>query len=69
LNNAELEKIEKYYEEVAEAGANEYQIEQSKEESAKMNAILGDPKRLKTLAEDFCKTLSKQSFRRSNRKR
>ncbi len=53
LNNSELEKIEKYYEEVAEAGANEYQIEQSKEESAKMNTILGDPKRLKALAEDF----------------
>ncbi len=55
LNNSELEKIEKYYEEAAEAGANEYQIEQSKEESAKMNAILGDPKRLKALAEDFVK--------------
>lgn len=55
LNNTELEKIEKYYEEVADAGANEYQIEQSKEESAKMNAILGDPKRLKALAEDFVK--------------
>ena len=53
LDNSELEKIEKYYEEAAEAGANEYQIEQSKEESAKMNAILGDPKRLLTLAEDF----------------
>jgi len=53
LNNSELEKIEKYYQEVAEAGANEYQIEQSKEESAKMNAILGDPKRLVALAEDF----------------
>ncbi len=55
LNNSELEKIEKYYQEVAESGANEYQIEQSKEESAKMNAILGDPKRLKALAEDFVK--------------
>lgn len=53
LNNSELEKIESYYEEVAEAGANEYQIEQSKEETAKMNAILGDPKRLKSIAEDF----------------
>lgn len=53
LNNTELEKIEQYYEEAAEAGANEYQIEQSKEESAKMNAILGDPKRLRVLAEDF----------------
>jgi type I restriction enzyme, R subunit len=55
LNNAELEKIEKYYEEATEAGTNEYQIEQSKEESAKMNSILGDPKRLKALAEDFIK--------------
>jgi len=53
LNNGELEKIERYYEEAAEAGANEYQIEQSKDESAKMNAILGDPKRLLDLAEDF----------------
>ncbi len=53
LNNTELEKIEQYYEQAAQAGANEYQIEQSKEESAKMNAILGDPKRLRVLAEDF----------------
>ena len=53
LNNGELEKIEKYYEEAAEAGANEYQIEKSKEESTKMNAILGDPKRLLVLADDF----------------
>ncbi len=53
LNNGELEKIEKYYEEAAETGANEYQIEKSKEESTKMNAILGDPKRLLVLAKDF----------------
>lgn len=55
LNNSELEKIEKYYEGAAEEGANDYQIEQSKEETAKMNAILGDPKRLKAIAEDFVK--------------
>lgn len=55
LNNSELEKIERYYEEAAEAGANEYQIDQSKEETAQMNAILGDPKRLLTLADDFVK--------------
>lgn len=53
LNNSELEKIEKYYEEAAELGANEYQIDKSKQESASMFAILGDPKRLKMLAEDF----------------
>ena len=55
LNNGELEKIERYYEAAAAEGANEYQIEQSKEETAKMNAILGDPKRLKLLAADFVK--------------
>ena len=53
LNNSELEKIERYYEEAATAGANEYQIEQSKEETTNMNAILGDPKRLLALANDF----------------
>ncbi len=53
LNNEKLSEIEKYYEAAAEAGANEYQVEQSKEESAKMNNILGDPKVLQDLAEDF----------------
>ncbi|NHE55795.1 type I restriction endonuclease subunit R [Cyclobacterium plantarum] len=55
LHNSELEKIEKYYEEAAEAGANEYQIEKSKKATATMNAILGDPDRLLKLAEDFVK--------------
>ncbi len=30
LNNTELEKIEKYYQDIALEGANEYQIEKSK---------------------------------------
>jgi type I restriction enzyme, R subunit len=55
LKNSELEKIEKYYQEAAEAGANEYQIEKSKETTATMNSILGDPDRLQALAEDFVK--------------
>jgi type I restriction enzyme R subunit len=53
LNNSELQKIEQYYNDVAEEGANEYQIEKSKQESARLNAILGDPDRLQALAEDF----------------
>ena len=53
LHNNELEKIEKYYEEAAKAGANEYQIEESKKATATMNAILSDPDRLLKLAEDF----------------
>ena len=55
LKNGELEKIEKYYEEAATAGANEYQVDKSKQESANMYAILGDPDRLKAVAEDFVK--------------
>lgn len=53
LKNSELQKIEKYYEEAAELGSNEYQIEKSKQETANMYAILGDPDRLRAVAEDF----------------
>lgn len=53
LKNQELEKIEKYYEEAASLGSSDYQIEKSKKESANMYAILGDPDRLKAVAEDF----------------
>lgn len=53
LKNGELEKIEQYYEEAAELGANEYQIDKSKQETANMYAILGDPDRLKEVANDF----------------
>jgi type I restriction enzyme R subunit len=53
LKNGELEKIEKYYKEVAALGTNEYQIDKSKQETANMYAILGDPERLRAVAEDF----------------
>jgi len=53
LKNGELEKIERYYEEAAELGTNEYQIDKSKQETANMYAILGDPDRLQAVAEDF----------------
>jgi type I restriction enzyme R subunit len=53
LDNKQLQKIEKYYEKVAEEGANEYQIEESKKATTKMTAILGDPDRLKAVAKDF----------------
>lgn len=55
LHNSELEKIEEYYQVAEESGANEYQIEESKKQSASMYAILGDPDRLQALAEDFIK--------------
>ncbi|HNE11588.1 MAG TPA: HsdR family type I site-specific deoxyribonuclease, partial [Leptospiraceae bacterium] len=61
LKNSELEKIERYYEEAAELGANEYQIDKSKEETANMYAILGDPKRLQEVAQDFVKHYEKRT--------
>ncbi len=53
LDNDELRRIEEYYEEAAELGANEYQIDKSKKESANVFTILGDPTRLNILANDF----------------
>jgi type I restriction enzyme R subunit len=53
LDTGKLGEIEAYYAQCAEEGASEYQIEESKKASAQMNAILGDPDRLKALAADF----------------
>ncbi len=55
LKNSELEKIEEYYKVAEEDGANEYQIDKSKQQVASMNSILGDPDRLDALAKDFIK--------------
>ncbi len=55
LNNTELQRIEEYYNQCAEEGTNDYQIEESKKAVTNMNVILGDPDRLKALAEDFVK--------------
>jgi type I restriction enzyme R subunit len=53
LDNSKLKAIEEYYQQCAEDGTNDYQIEASKKASAKMGAILGDPDRIKALAKDF----------------
>jgi type I restriction enzyme R subunit len=53
LDNSELVKIEEYYIQCAEDGANEHQIEESKRATSNMKAILGDPDRLRILAKDF----------------
>jgi type I restriction enzyme, R subunit len=53
LNNKKLQEIEEYYARCAEDGSNEHQIEESKKAMAQMNAIIGDPDRLKDLAKDF----------------
>eukprot|EP00831_Metopus_contortus_P072492 TRINITY_DN6614_c0_g1_i4.p1 TRINITY_DN6614_c0_g1~~TRINITY_DN6614_c0_g1_i4.p1 ORF type:complete len:802 (-),score=147.88 TRINITY_DN6614_c0_g1_i4:87-2492(-) len=53
LDNSKLDEIESYYAQCAEDGTSEYQIEESKKANAQMNSILGDPDRIKALAEDF----------------
>lgn len=53
LDSAKLQEIERYYEKCAEEGTNEYQIEESKRAVTQMERILGDPDRLRRVAEDF----------------
>ena len=53
LDNTQLQEIEKYYQQCAEEGTNEYQIEESKKAVTQMERILGDPDRLQAVAEDF----------------
>ncbi len=53
LKNEKLKEIETYYQQCAEGGTNDYQIEESKKATTKLEAILGDPKRLKAIAQDF----------------
>ncbi len=53
LKTEKLAEIEGYYNQCAEEGTNEYQIEESKKATANMNAIIGDPDRIKVVAQDF----------------
>lgn len=53
VDNEKLALVEKYYEECEEAGANEYQIEESKKKAATIKSVLGHPDRLKAIAADF----------------
>lgn len=60
LHNDRLKEIEDYYNQCAEEGSNENQIEESKKAMSQMTVILGDPSRLKALAEDFVKHYEKR---------
>lgn len=53
LNEEKLHEIEEYYKKCGEEGSNEYQIEESKRAVTQMEVILGDPKRIRLVAEDF----------------
>jgi type I restriction enzyme R subunit len=60
LDNSKLKDIEDYYAQCADDGASTYAVEQSKKASAQMNAILGDPDRIKALAADFVQHYEKR---------
>jgi len=60
LDNAKLQEIEDYYAQCADQGTSDYQIEESKKANTKMNAILGDPDRLKAVAADFVEHYEKR---------
>ncbi|MCL4271019.1 MAG: type I restriction endonuclease subunit R [Anaerolineales bacterium] len=53
LDDKKLKEIEDYYKKCAEEGTNEYQINESKKAVTHLEVILGDPDRLKLLAQDF----------------
>jgi type I restriction enzyme, R subunit len=53
LDEMKLQEIEEYYEQCADEGTNDYQIEESKKAVTNMEVILGDPDRLEELAKDF----------------
>jgi type I restriction enzyme, R subunit len=55
LDNSKLEEVEDYYSHCADEGSSDYEIDKSKRANLQMNAILGDPDRLKALAADFVK--------------
>jgi type I restriction enzyme R subunit len=53
LNQEKVREIEEYYAKCEAEGANEYQIEESQKAVAHLDMIIGDPDRLKAVAEDF----------------
>ena len=53
LDKDKLEEIEEYYQQCEDDGANPNQVEASKKAIAHLDVILGDPDRLKAIAQDF----------------
>ena len=53
LDQAKVKEIEDYYARCAVEGANEHQIEESQKAVAHIDVIIGDPDRLRAVAEDF----------------
>ncbi len=55
LDQEKVKQIEEYYEQCEREGANQYQIEESQKAVANMEVIIGDPDRLRAVAQDFIK--------------
>lgn len=53
LDQEKVREMEEYYAQCAELGATSEQIEASQKAVARLDAILGDPDRLRAVAEDF----------------
>ncbi len=53
LREDKLREIEEYYDKCASLGTSEEQIEESQKAAAHLDAIIGDPDRLKAVAKDF----------------
>jgi type I restriction enzyme R subunit len=53
LSDSKLAEIEDYYDKCAELGTSEEQIEESKKAVAHLDVIIGDPDRIKAIANDF----------------
>lgn len=53
LDQSKIQEIEDYYAKCENDGANEHQVEESKKAVANMEIIIGDPDRLRAVAQDF----------------
>ncbi|MCT4616501.1 MAG: HsdR family type I site-specific deoxyribonuclease [Marinifilaceae bacterium] len=53
LDNIKIQEIEDYYTSCEAEGSNEEQIDASKRATTKMDAIIGNPDRIKAIAKDF----------------
>ena len=55
LDQEKIHQIEQYYAQCEKEGANEHQIEESQKAVSNLDVIIGDPDRLRAVAEDFIK--------------
>lgn len=60
IDSAKVREIEKYYEQCRQAGASEYQIEESKKTMTRIDVILNDPDLLAKIAKDIVEHYEKR---------